>query len=279
MVIMKYPCFLFFTLLYLRCNSQLLRSSIPVSYTTIGTYSQHFTDVFSFTKNQATLSNVKNITAGVYSERRFMLQELKAFSAAISFPSLQGGIGVAADYSGFTDYSQSHIGLAYGRSLGSKIDMGVQFNYNRIGISGYGNAAAVNFEIGTIFHLTEKMLAGCHVYNPVGGKFGKDAGEKLSSVYSFGVGYEASDKLYLGSEIIKEENQPADFNIVLHYAFEKQFFVRGGVTTSVGNYFAGAGILWKNIRLDIAADWHPQAGLTPSLLLIFIFSTGKLEVE
>ncbi len=276
---MKYFCFLLPLIVFKPCVAQMLRSSLPVNYTTVGTYSQHFTDVFSFTKNQASLARVKNIATGIYSEKRYLLQELKELSAAMSFPCLQGGVGIAADYTGVSNYNQSHAGLAYGKSLGAKIDLGVQFNYNHISLAGYGGATAMNFEIGTIFHITDKIQSGCHIYNPVGGKFGKNSGEKLSSVFSLGLGYEASEKLYIGSEIIKEENQPVDFNVALHYAFEKQFFIRGGISSAVGNYYAGAGIFWKNIRLDMAADWHPKAGLTPSLVLIFILSKNTPEQE
>jgi hypothetical protein len=98
---------------------------------------------------------------------------------------------VKAGYYGFSDYNESQIGLAYGRKLGSKVDVGVQFNYNAIRISSYGNSSAVNFEIGTVLHLTERLHAGVHVYNPAGGKFGKNQQEKLASVYTAGVGYEA----------------------------------------------------------------------------------------
>src|ERR1700712_1033556 len=122
---------------------------------------------------------------------------------AISFPWLQGGAGIAADYTGFTDYNEAHLGVAYGKSLGAKISLGIQFNYNHISLAGYGAAGAMNVEIGTIFRLTDKISAGCHVYNPVGGKFGKNSGEKLASVYAFGLGYDASEKLFIASEIIK----------------------------------------------------------------------------
>jgi len=276
---MKCCCLFLLLLLINPVIAQMLRSSLPVNYSTTGTYSQHFTDVFSFTKNQASLSRTKNVTAGFYAEKRFMLQELKAFSAAVGFPCWQGGAGIAIDYTGFANYSESHTGLAYGKSLGAKIDLGVQFNYNRISVAGYGSAAAINFEIGAIFHLTDKINAGCHIYNPVGGKFSNSPGEKLSSIYSFGTGYETSEKLYVGAEIIKEENQTVDFNVSIHYAFEKQFFIRGGISSAVGNYFAGAGLLWKNIRLDMAADWHPKVGLTPSLLMIFILTKDKSGPE
>ena len=144
--------------------------------------------------NQASLAQLKNASAGVFGERRFLLNELNNYSAAIGLPTKSGNFGLKAGYYGFSDYNESQLGLAYARKLGKKVDIGAQFNYNGIRIAGYGNDAAVSFEIGTVLHVTDKLHAGVHVNNPVGGKFGKDQKEKLASVYTFGLGYEASEK-------------------------------------------------------------------------------------
>ena len=144
---------------------------------------------------------MKNVSAGVYGERRFMLDELSLYQLAIAVPASSGNFGVKAGYYGFSEYNESQIGLAYARKLGTKLDVGVQFNYNGVQISGYGNATAVNFEIGTVIHLTEKLNAGIHAYNPVGGKFGKNAEEKLASVYTVGLGFDASDKFFVRNKI------------------------------------------------------------------------------
>ncbi len=142
--------------------------------------------------NQAALAQIKSSAAGVYAERRFLLSELNNYTAAIGLTTNSGNFGLKTNYSGFTDYNETQLGLAYGRKLGSKLDIGAQFNYNSIRISGgYGSSSAISFELGTILHVTDKLNAGLHINNPVGGKFGKDQQEKLSSVYSFGIGYYA----------------------------------------------------------------------------------------
>ena len=261
------------------CLAQITRSSRPANYVGVGAYSLKFTDVFSFSSNQASLSRIKDWSVGVYSERTYMLNELKRFSAAVALPFQRGGAGIAADYFGYAAFNESHAGIAYGRALGEKIDVGVQFNYHHISMAGYGSDGAINFEIGTIIHLTNKLQVGCHLYNPVGGKFSKDSGEKIASIYSFGAGYEASEKLLITTSLVKEENQPVNVNVSMQYAFVKQFFIRGGLTSASASYFAGAGVAWKNYRIDVAADWHPQAGLTPCLLLICALTQSKAEQQ
>jgi hypothetical protein len=164
------------------------------------------------------------------------------------------------------------MGLAYARRLGSTVDIGVQFNYNGIQVAGYGNSSAINFEIGTIFHLTDKLHAGVHVYNPVGGKYGKNSEEKLASVYTVGLGYEASDKFFICTEIEKEENQTVNVNAGMQYKFLPQFMVRAGIATNTSNVYAGVGLFLKTFRLDVVASYHPQLGVTPGLMLVYNFS-------
>ena len=255
--------------------SQIVRKPVATAYTGLGAYSQSQADVFSFLANQASLAQIKNAAAGVYGERRFLLSELSNYNAAIAVPTSSGNFGLKANYYGFTDYNETQIGLAYARKLGNKIDLGVQFNYNGISIAGYGNASAVSFEIGSIMHLTDKLHAGIHINNPVGGKFGKDQQEKLPSVYTFGLGYDASEKFFISTEIVKEEDQPVNVNAGLQYKFIPQLLARAGISSATSSYWLGIGVLWKNFRVDVAGSYHPQLGFTPGLLLLFNFKNNE----
>lgn len=253
-------------------EAQTLRRPQTAGYTGLGAYSLNHTDIFSFTANQASLAQLKNAAVGVYGERRFLLSELNNYTATAGLITTSGNFGMKATYSGFSDYNETQIGLAYGRKLGSKIDAGAQFNYNGIRIAEYGNAAALSFEIGVIMHLTDKLQTGIHVNNPVGGKFGKDQQEKLSFVYAIGLGYEASEKFFVSAEIEKEEDQPVNVNAGIQYKFIPQLLVRAGLSTATSSAWAGLGLSIKSFRLDVTTSWHPQLGVTPGLLVLFNFN-------
>lgn len=261
-------------------QGQTLRRPVAAHYIGLGAYSLNHTDVFSFTANPASLAQLKNAAAGVYGERRFLLNELNNYTVAAGVPTDTGNFGLKAGYAGFSDYNETQIGLAYGRKLGSKVDIGAKFNYNGIRISGgYGNAAAISFEIGTVLHISEKLHAGIHINNPVGGKFGKTGQEKLPSVYTVGFGYDASEKFFIGAEIQKEEDQPVNVNAGLQYRFLPQLLARGGVSTATSSAWLGIGIVLKSFRLDITSSYHPQLGITPGLLLLFNFKKTTPEEE
>lgn len=258
-------------------NGQSLRKPIAAPYIGMGAYSIHHTDVFSFTSNQAALAQIKNISMGVFGERRFMLAATNMFSAVIALPTHQGNFGLQADYLGYKNYNESQIGIAYARSLGNSLDVGIKFNYYSFRIPAYQSSSAVNFEIGAIAHLTERLHAGIHFYNPVGGKLSKTDNEKLSAVCKLGIGYEASDNFFISSEIIKAEDFPVNITAGVQYNFDKQFFARLGISSDNGSPFAGAGISWNNFRLDVSAAYHPQLGISPGLMLIVNFQSEKFE--
>ncbi|MES1215722.1 MAG: hypothetical protein ABUT20_09400 [Bacteroidota bacterium] len=275
-MIRKFPLLLILFLFY-NCllQGQTLRKPIAANYIGLGAYSLNHVDIFSFTANQASLAQLKTASVGVYGERRFLLNELNNYSATIGLPTNTGNFGFEAGYYGFSDYNETQLGLAYGRKLGSKIDIGAQFNYYGIRIGGYGNATAISFELGTVLHLTDKLHAGLHVANPLGGKFGKDQQEKLASVYTIGLGYDASEKLFISAEIEKEEDSPVNVNVGLQYKLLPQLQIRGGMSSGTSSYWMGLGLMIKSVRIDVTSSYHPQLGITPGLLLAFNFNSKE----
>lgn len=263
-------------LFFQESHAQALRQPVSAIYLGLGAYSTQHNDVFSFTNNQAALAKIDGPAIGVYGERRFLLTETSVYTAALAIPSKMGNFGVSMKYSGFKNYNESQIGLAYGRSLGSKVDIGVQFNYYGYRVPSYDNASTVNVEIGAMVHLSERLNLGLHVYNPVGGKFSK-TDEKLTSAYKVGLGYDASERFFISTEIVKEQDFPVNMNVGMQYRFAKQFFARGGVATATSTAYAGVGIAWNSFRLDVSGSYHPQLGLSPGLLLIMNF--GKKATE
>lgn len=252
--------------------SQTVRSPLSNHYTGAVTYSKSFADAFSFSGNQAALSNLKTAAAGLYCEKRFGLEALSNSHSVIGIPLKNAGIGVNMYYTGSEDFNEAQAGLAYGMLLANNISIGTQINFNQVRITGYGAASTVNFELGALFALSNKVRMGLHVYNPVGGKFGKNGAEKFASIYKAGVGYETSEHFFVSAEIAKEENLPVNVNAAMQYYFNKHFLTRAGVSSAIANYFVGVGILWDAVRLDIISSYHQQLGFSPSLMMVFNFS-------
>ncbi len=269
-------CFLF---VCFGAAAQSLRYPIAVPYIGLSAYSTKQNDVFSFTGNQAALAKTKSAGMGIYSERRFMLANINAYSLAAAMPSKMGNFGVQVNYSGFKNFTENKFGLAYARSLGSKVDVGIQFNYYGYRIPGYSSASGIYAEAGAVFHVSDKLNAGVHVYNPVSAKLGKDGDEKLPYAYKFGLGYDASENFFVSGEIVKEEDKPVNVTAGMQYQFAKQFFAKAGFLSQSSTMYAGAGVSFKNIRIDVAGSYHPQLGLSPAVLFIANFGKKKTATD
>jgi hypothetical protein len=263
--------------LWIDSAAQVVRQPLSIHYASLGAYSKNFSDVFSATSNQASLAGLNTGAFGVYGERRFMLDELKGYSAIVAVPTPSGTIGFQADYFGSSPFNETQLGIMYGRKITSQIDVGVKFNYHSVRMAGYGTASAVNVEGGAIFHLTDKLHSGIHFYNPGGSKLGKTGLEKLASIYLFGLGYEASERLFISTEIIKHEDQPIGVNAGLQYNLQTRVFIRTGISTTNNNSYASVGLNIGFGRIDINMAYHPQLGFTPGILLLINFKKPAEE--
>ncbi len=260
-----------------RAEAQIIKQPLSVRYAGLGAYSKNFSDIFSATSNQASLAQLKTGGFGVYGERRFMLEELNGYTAITTFSTTSGTFGFQGDYFGSAAFNESQLGILYGRKVTKKIDIGVKFNYYTVRISGYGIATAINFEGGAIFHFTDKLHAGIHVYNPSGSKLGKTGHEKLASVYRLGAGYEASELLFISSEIVKEEGRQISVNAGFQYNFHKNVFIRTGISTFTNNSYVSIGVQLGFARIDVNTAYHPQLGFTPGLLLLLNFKKADKD--
>jgi hypothetical protein len=250
-------------------SGQTANPAAGFTYTRLTAYSQQFHDAFSFSANLGALAAQQRFSAGVYSERRFLLKELATYSAAVVLPLPAGNVGFGGNYFGGPLYHDASAGLAFGRNLGSNLAVGVQFNYHSIGTAGYGNASTLSADAGLIFRITSQCSAGVQVYNPAGVSWGKDGAEKLPAVYTTGIGYDVSKQVFIGAEAEKTEGQPVSINAGLHYAFAEKLTARAGIRSGPSVYYLGLGIQLKDFRFDATASVHPYLGLTPGLMLLY----------
>lgn len=260
--------------------SQGVTDAIGARYLSLGAYSSHNVDVYATRSNPASLARLQRSAAAVYGERRFMLEDLNLYTGAVGITTGSGNFALYGSYFGFNLSNQTQVSLSYGRKVTSKVDIGASFHYHQIKQAGiYGSETAFTGSVGLLLHLTDKIHAGINAYNPIRAAYDKDKLERIPSQYNFGIGYDASDKLFVSAELVKAEDHHLNVNAGLQYKFVKQFFIRAGIATLTSNYYVGLGFNLKDIRLDIATSYHPQLGLSPGLLLLYEFGKKKTEAN
>jgi hypothetical protein len=226
------------------------------------------TNAFSFTTNQAALAHTSAFMAGVYGERRFMLQDLSWYQVAATVPTRSGHFGIRGNYFGGPANTEMELGLAYGRKLGDKVAIGGQFNYYTQRIPQYYSSSAVSVEAGVLLQVSEQLQTGFHLYNPNGTALGKSE-ERLPSIYTIGFGYQPSEHLTLAGEVQKVENEKVKLKGAVSYQFEKRLYAKAGVNSVNAVYTIAGGVNLANITVELMTSVHPQLGMSPGLMLLF----------
>jgi hypothetical protein len=240
----------------------------PLNVFQATTYSQHHTNAFSFSANQAALAYSSTIMAGIFSERQFMLKELSFYQVAATLPTRSGNFGITGTYVGNISNTETEVGLAYGRKLSNNIAIGGQFNYYTQRIPQYYTSGAFSIEAGVVLKINDQVQAGFHIYNPNGSKVAKTE-ERLPAIYTVGFGYEPSDRFMLSGEVLKIEDEKVNFRALAGYQFDKRLYARLGVNTAQAVYTVAGGVQLSNLSLEVMTAVHPQLGITPGLAILF----------
>ncbi len=236
--------------------------------TGMGGANVNFTDVSSALANQAGLAGVTTFSAMVAAEQRFVLAELRSFSAAAAYPTRSGTFALTLNYFGFEAYNEQRIGLAYGRKLFEGLYFGGQVLALTTRIPEYGSQTNLTFEAGLIAPLSSQFMIGVHTFSPVRVRLLED--ENLPSILRMGIMYLPSEKLRISGSVEKDIVHPASIKAGLEYLPAEALAFRIGVSTEPVQLSFGAGFKLSNgLSLDIASAYHQTLGFTPSAGIIF----------
>jgi hypothetical protein len=264
----RYFLLLCFFSQFVGAHGQMISPSSPVFLARLNCYSKNFADAFSISANPAAVVQLSEFTAGVLTERKFLLGELNQYTIVGVTPTKLGGFGFQLNYFGYAGYRDLETSIIYGKKLGT-VDLGIGFHYRMINVPGYGNYAKLFPAIGTIWHFSEKVHAGISAYHPLSVFDRDNLSERLAYSYSTGLGYEVSNLVFVGFAIRKEEERRAEFCSGIQYQFAKQFFAQMGISTPGTQARMGAGWRWQSLRVDVTASWHMRLGVSPGFSVIY----------
>ncbi len=231
--------------------------------------------VYSAFSNQAGLAMMDDTQFGaaIFAERRFLLAEMQNVGFAAALPTKSGTFAVSATNFGDKRYSEQRAGLAYARKLGKNLALGAQFDYIGTRIAEYESTASLTFEVGMQARVLKKIRLGAHIFSPMRVKL--NAIDYIPTILSLGVGYEANKKLLLTGGFEQDlRNQPVG-RVGVDYKIVEALSIRAGVSTNPAQSSFGIGLNIKPVQIDIAAQYHPILGFTPSISLLYLANRAK----
>ena len=259
--------FLFFFLL-----SQFIASAenypVGTRAASLGNASVTLNDLWSVNHNQAGLGYIKKFSTGVNYENRFLLNKLSLKAMAIVIPSKDGTFGLSINSFGYVLYHQQKYGLAYGRTFGEKISMGIQLACFTTKIAeDYGRATNLVAEVGVQVKPIKDLTLGVHLFNPTLSKVSSHF--YLPAIMRLGFDYKFSQSVFFAGEIQKEINAKPVFKAGLEYGLMKEFYLRTGISTNPSLNAVGCGLKLKQFKLDFSSSFYAVLGFTSQVGLTY----------
>ena len=242
----------------------------------MGNASVSLSDVWSAQHNQAGLGFMRNTSAGVYYENRFLLKELSIKGGVAALPVKGGTFGLCISNFGYSLYSENKYSLSFAKAFGDKLSAAVAIDYLSTKIAeGYGTKGVLAAEFGIQAKPLKGLTVAAHVFNPTRAKIAEYNDERLPTIFRFGGDYNFSDKVTLAVETEKDISQKAIFKAGIEYRPIKEFYIRAGIGTNPTLSSFGFGINLNALKIDIAANYHQTLGISPQLGLTYTFKKAE----
>ena len=238
----------------------------------LGNASVSLSDVWSAHHNQAGLGFVRNFSAGVYYENRFLLKELSIKALALVLPVKAGTFGMCITSFGYSLYNENKYSLSFSKTFGDKLSAGIAMDCLSTKIAeGYKSKNVFAAEVGIQAKPLKYLTIGAHLFNPTRAKLADYNDERIPTIFRLGADYNFSDKVKLAIETEKDISEKAVFKAGIEYQAMKEFYLRVGINTNPTLSSFGFGINLKNFKIDISANYHQIVGISPQLSLTYVF--------
>ena len=227
-------------------------------------------DIWSVFNNQAGLAYLDYPSIGLHHENRFISPDLSFSALGFVYPVKPGTFGLSVKRLGFTEFSQTKAGLAYGMKLAPRFSAGVQINMHNINASGvYGQTSAFSVEAGLHYTPSKNLSVGVHVVNPSRSKIYDD--ERIPTIFNLGIAYKLGEKVILTGAAEKNLDVDPNFKAGLEYSPINNLFFRTGFSTNPSLLSFGLGYNYRGLQFDFAFSKHQYLGYTPQVSLSYIF--------
>lgn len=221
--------------------------------------------------NPAMLASIEHLQAGVNYENRFLVRELGISSISAVLPTRPGVFGLAFNQFGSNLYSQSFLGLSYGRNFGERLQAGVRLDARHTRLAEhYGQRTDVSFALGFGANITNDLLLAAALFNPIRIRAAKDFDEYIPANYRAGLAYRIESNLVITLEAEKDIRYKPSLRTGVEYRYKDIAAVRAGIGTNPLNHAFGFGFNFGSFLFDIAAVRHEVLGYSPQASVIWV---------
>jgi hypothetical protein len=232
-------------------------------------------DHWSCFHNQAALAFAKRPSAGIYAENRYNIKELNSGALAVAIPLKDlGSFGISYYiFNNSSVYNRQKLGLAYAKKLGKTFSVGLQFDLLYTRVSNYKNNLSFCGELGVLYRIHPRFEIGVHVFNLTGEKYREYENEQIPTIMKIGAGWHVSDNTLIIAEIENNTYSKLTVRGGLEYEITKKLAFQLGMRSNPWLNSFGFSYQSKNIRINIAMEYHQLLGISPGLSFDKYFGT------
>ncbi|MDO8365934.1 MAG: hypothetical protein Q7T20_03990 [Saprospiraceae bacterium] len=186
------------------------------------------------------------------------------------------GAGLGIEHSTVDVYAEHRFRLAYGRRLTEAFYLGGSADVLRASAQEYGSTTMATFGLSLLARALPDVWIGAKIQNPLQQKIGEDL---VPTVLRIGASWKPSELLLMTFETEKDLERKAMVKAGVEYRPTSVLVIRAGMRSNkVARIAFGAGLRLKNnLAFDLASEWHPSLGLTPSAMISWRKASGRKQ--
>ncbi|WP_257656993.1 hypothetical protein [Parapedobacter lycopersici] len=227
-------------------------------------------EIYSLTANPAGLTRLDQVVVHVAYRQHFLSTEITGQTALLGIPTRLGNMGVRIHRYGLQDaYEALHGGVVYAKPLGPKLALAISVNFHQLRIPAYRVDRSFSADAGLQYHIREDLVVGIH-YQNIGNMGYERVYGVVPSTLRIGVGYQLG-KVILTSDAVYDLTRTLDGRAGLEYALTAALWLRGGFSLYPLQQYAGFGLAWDHMVVDVATTFHPRLGISPQMGISYAF--------
>lgn len=253
---------------------QSFHESVAAGYPITGNWNKPGCAIWTAMINPALIVREQQAKVGLYTERRFLMQELAQYRLAVIIPRASDGFGFEFTRGGFQASFEQRFRGMYSYRLGKQISTGVSFDYWQLSQTGQKSIRVISGALGVLYQLSADWSFAFLLANPARPGSGTAS---LTNRWTgrAGIAFQASDQTGIQAEIIHEQFSGTTWQCSLEYDPVPFLFLRAGIRGNTEMYWTEAGLIKSNYQFGLTGSYHPVLGWSPGLNLVFNWNAKK----
>lgn len=233
-------------------------------------------DIWAMFHNPGGLAGLKQFSAGIAADNRFLLSAITREHLALALPFRFGVTALAFSRFGNPLFRELLTGIAFARNFGEKFSAGIRFDYlcQQTAIRDKP-LNLFSFGIGMIFYPHPDLGLGLHAMHPYPVTVSERPPEYLPFTMTMGLTWKLSASLRLAAEAEKNFQTPLSLKAGAEYCIGKLVTARLGFSTAPVEFTFGAGIRSRQVTFELASRYHPVLGFSPAASLVYRIKKRK----